>query len=127
MAHKLGAGQGSGWAKSQATKIRAKSPLVSKVALRLLRTGGYLGSVREALKIEYRVLTRIVHSENFEEGVRVMFGDRDFWPEWRPPSTGSVTYDHVAKYFSPLKGKELALEPSSGHPLVKNEVVAMHA
>ena len=61
---------GGRWALAQARKIDAKSPLSSKITLRQLRTGMILDSVESALKIEYRILSRLIGSRNFQEGVR---------------------------------------------------------
>ncbi|MEL7109373.1 MAG: enoyl-CoA hydratase/isomerase family protein [Pseudomonadota bacterium] len=101
--------RGSTWAKSQATKFAARSPLSIKIALRLLRTSEYLDSTREALKLEYRALSRLVQSRNFREGVRAAFEDMDYWPAWKPNSVFNVTYDMVSEYFTPLRDGELDL------------------
>lgn len=101
--------RGSPWAKSQATKFAARSPLSIKIALRLLRTSEYLDSTREALKLEYRALSRLVQSRNFREGVRAAFEDMDYWPVWKPNSVFNVTYDMVSEYFTPLRDGELDL------------------
>ena len=105
--------QSSGaWAKTQATKILAKSPLSTKIALRQIRTGQYLGSISEALKIEYRLTTRLAKTRNFREGVRATLVEMDFCPDWQPSSLRSVTYDRVAKFFTPFGIEDLRLEPS---------------
>ncbi|MFN3212489.1 MAG: enoyl-CoA hydratase/isomerase family protein [Henriciella sp.] len=100
---------GSQWAKAQATKIEAKSPLSVRIALRLLRTGEYLGSLQDGLKIEYRIGSRLVHCRNFYEGVRATLIDKDHDPYWRPAGLRSMTFDMVAPYFRPLDKKELRL------------------
>lgn len=101
--------RGSVWAKQQATKFNSKSPLSTKISLRLLRTGHYLDSVREALKVEYRILSRLVLSSNFKEGVRAVYEDKDHWPIWQPSNVSRVDYDMVSRYFSPLRDGELHL------------------
>lgn len=106
-------GRGGAWAIEQARKIDAKSPLSSKIALRQLRTGRFLGGVDTALKIEYRILSRLVGSQNFQEGVRAKHVDKDHCPHWRPYSLNRVTNDMVEKYFSPLHGTELDLQTNS--------------
>ncbi|NQY14952.1 MAG: enoyl-CoA hydratase/isomerase family protein [Henriciella sp.] len=104
--------QSSGaWAKKQATKILAKSPLSTKIALRQIRTGQYLESVSEALKIEYRLTTRLAKTRNLREGVRATLVEMDFCPDWHPGSLRSVTYDHVAKFFTPYGIEDLELDP----------------
>lgn len=101
--------RGSRWTKRQATKLNSKSPLSTKIALRLIRTGTFLDSTKEALKIEHRVLSRLVRSSNFNEGVRAVHVDKDHCPNWAPRSMNHVTYDMVSQYFSPLRDRELCL------------------
>lgn len=101
--------KGSAWAKSQATKMSAKSPLSTRITLRLLRTGPYLDSSKEALILEYRVLSRLLASQNFREGVRAAFEDKDHWPNWKPDTIFKVTYDMVSEYFTPSQDRELLL------------------
>lgn len=105
---------GGGWAKAQASKMALKSPLCTKIALRLIRTGQFLGTTDDALKLEYRVTSRLLKSREFREGVRAKLIDQYCRPYWEPPSLPRVSYDLVAKFFSPhgLKGLRLApIEP----------------
>lgn len=99
-----------GWAKTQATRIRAKSPLSTCVAFRQIRTGRYLGSIDDALKLEFRLTSRLVADQNFEEGVRAALIDMDYCPQWKPYSLKNVTCDLVSKFFRPLGEKELRLD-----------------
>ncbi len=98
--------KGSEWAKAQATKISAKSPLSIKIALRQMRTGTYLGSVTDALRIEYRIASRILSTSDFREGVRAKIIDKDHSPRWSTHRLQAVTFDMVAKFFSPMRDKE---------------------
>lgn len=107
--------QSSGtWAKTQATKILAKSPLSTKITLRQIRTGQYLESINEALKIEYRLTSRLAKTHNFREGVRATLVEMDFCPDWQPASLRTVTYDRVAKFFTPFGIEDLALKTAQG-------------
>lgn len=106
-----GLSRGGDWALVQARKMESKSPLSSSITLRLLRTGRVLDSVETALKIEYRILARLVESRNFKEGVRAKYSDMDHCPKWRPASLNRVTKDMVNGYFSPLPSNELRFHP----------------
>ncbi|MEO0549684.1 MAG: enoyl-CoA hydratase/isomerase family protein [Pseudomonadota bacterium] len=99
--------KGSEWARSQATELSAKSPRSTKIALRQMRTGKYLSSLRDALKIEYRIASRLVASHDFREGVRARLIDKDHYPIWAPSSISAATLDMVSSYFSPLESREL--------------------
>jgi len=98
--------RGSRWAKAQATKISAKSPISVKIALRQLRTGVYLGSISDALRIEYRIASRILSTSDFREGVRAKIIEKDHNPRWSQDRLQSVSFDMVAKFFSPMPNEE---------------------
>lgn len=97
---------GDDWAKQQATRIKAKSALSSRIALRQIRTGAFLESVADALRIEYRITSRLVQTRNFHEGVRAALIDRDYCPRWSPDSVYDVSFDMVAPFFQPLDQNE---------------------
>lgn len=99
--------RGSSWAKSQATRMAAKSPLSTRIVFRQIDTGAYLGSLKEAVMIEYRIASRLCYTRNFAEGVRAMFLDMDHNPYWKPRALRKVTYDMVSQFYSPLKPAEL--------------------
>jgi len=100
---------GSLWARQQATKMLAKSPLSTKITLRQLRTARYLDSLEASLQIDFRVASRLVETRNFREGVRAVHWERDHCPSWEPNSLFAVNKDMVSKFFSPICEKELQL------------------
>ncbi|EXB86676.1 hypothetical protein L484_013207 [Morus notabilis] len=78
----------------------------------LIREGRF-ESLDQCLVREYRVsLTAISKdvSNDFCEGVRARFVDKDFAPKWDPPSLGDVSEDMVNCYFSPRPEVESELE-----------------
>ena len=101
--------QGSQWARGQKTKILAKSPLCTRIALRQIRTGELLETMSVALKVEYRLLSRLFASSSFQEGFRAMFEDEDYYPDWLACSNRKIRNDAVARYFAPMENGELAL------------------
>lgn len=100
--------RGSKWAKAQATKISAKSPLSTKIALRQIRTGMCLSSLQAALRLEYRIASRLVRFRDFHEGVRAVVLDKDHAPRWQPNDLRCVHSDLVSSFFSPLEDHELS-------------------
>ena len=101
---------GSAWGRSQASKLAAKSPLSSHIALRQARTAIYLDSLKASLKIEYRIMSRLIHTHNFREGVRATLKDMDYWPDWNVSTLHEVSGDMVSKYFNNLGPLELRLD-----------------
>lgn len=98
---------GSEWAKAQAEQISRTCPLSAGIALRQLQTGLILSDVREALRLEFRNLSRLVVTRNFREGLRSVLLDPNAEPEWDPPTFARVTSNRLAPFFAPPKEGEL--------------------
>ncbi len=81
--------------------ISRKSPTSMKIALAQMQAGPSL-SFREALQIEFRIVSRIIKGSDFQEGVRALIIDKDQKPSWRPPTLEQVTDDMVTSHFAPL-------------------------
>ncbi|XVF48279.1 hypothetical protein PTKIN_Ptkin03bG0177300 [Pterospermum kingtungense] len=97
-----------GWCKTVLRKMKEASPLSLKVTLRSIRDGRFQ-SLDCCLAREYRMsLSGISQrvSNDFSEGVRARFVDKDFAPKWDPPSLEEVTKDMVESYFYPLSESE---------------------
>ena len=66
--------------------------------------------IGEALRTEFRIVSRIVYSHDFYEGVRATIIDKDNAPRWRPADLAGVAQRAVEEHFAPL-AEELALVP----------------
>ena len=93
---------GSEWATSELATMRTKSPLSSKVSLRLLEEGARRDSFTDEMVAEYALATRVVHTHDFAEGVRALLIDKDNEPMWDPPMPEAVPDDMVDALFEPL-------------------------
>jgi enoyl-CoA hydratase len=100
------------WSRDTAKTIRAKSPTSTKVAFRQLREGAKLG-FDDCMKMEWRMVNRIVAGHDFYEGVRATIIDKDGAPKWKPASLAGVSDADVDAYFAPVAG-ELALQAGDG-------------
>jgi enoyl-CoA hydratase len=96
------------WADDAAKTIRTKSPTSSKITVRQLREGAKL-DFDDCMKMEYRIVNRIVAGREFYEGVRATIIDKDGAPKWQPADLAQVTDANIAAYFAPLPDKELKL------------------
>ena len=97
----------SDWARQQGHVLSTKSPQTMKVALRQLRTGARLASFAENMRMEFRLGARIVHTHDFQEGVRAVIVDKDGAPKWSPDTLAGVTDAELGRLFAPLPpGKE---------------------
>jgi enoyl-CoA hydratase len=99
--------RGSTFASEAAATMASKSPTSLAIALEQMRRGGGL-SFEEAMRVEFRIVSRIVAGHDFYEGVRALIVDKDQAPVWQPSAVGDVTDAAVAAYFAPLD-KELEL------------------
>jgi enoyl-CoA hydratase len=89
------------WARAQAATIRQKSPTSLRIAMRQMHDGAR-ADFRECMRIEYRIVTRVLQGHDFYEGVRAVILDKDNSPQWQPPDLASVGEDDLARYFAPL-------------------------
>jgi enoyl-CoA hydratase len=96
------------WSSDIAKTIRTKSPTSLKVTFRQIREGKRL-DFDDCMRMEYRMVNRIVAGRDFYEGVRAVIIDKDNAPKWRPSELSGVSQTDVEAYFAPLGQKELNL------------------
>ncbi len=102
------AGEAAAWAKGTAAELRAKSPTALKVAYRLMREARTC-SVADTLKLDYRLARRFINGTEFYEGIRAVIIDKDYTPQWDPPTLDAVTAEAVDAFFAPLSEGDLEL------------------
>ena len=100
--------RGDEWARANADVIRAKSPTSVKISHRQLRNGRSL-DFDDCMRMEFRMVNRVIASHDFYEGVRATIIDKDGAPQWRPSSLAEVSDAAVDAYFAPLGEDELDL------------------
>jgi enoyl-CoA hydratase len=96
------------WGDDTAKAIRSKSPTATKIAFRQLREGAKL-DFDDGMKMEWRLVNRVVAGHDFYEGVRATIIDKDGAPKWEPADLAGVTDADVSAYFAPLSGRELSI------------------
>ncbi|MEI9886964.1 MAG: enoyl-CoA hydratase/isomerase family protein [Rhizomicrobium sp.] len=99
---------GSDWAFETAKTIRAKSPTATKLAFRQIREGAKL-DFDDCMRMEFRMVSRVIAGHDFYEGVRATIIDKDGAPKWRPATLAEVSDADIDAYFAPLGEKELPL------------------
>jgi enoyl-CoA hydratase len=102
---------GSDWAHTCLAELAIRSPLSLKLTLAAIRNARTLGSLEDALNVEYRLCTRLFEHGEFIEGVRALLVDKDRAPKWRPPAIEDSADVSVAEWLAPLPdGEELGLK-----------------
>lgn len=92
------------------------APTALKVSLEALRRARGL-SLRECLRMEFRIVAAFMRRSDFYEGVRAALVDKDGEPRWAPATLAEVTPADVDAFFEPLPAdQELQLGPEPGAP-----------
>jgi enoyl-CoA hydratase len=60
------------------------------------------------MQTEFRIVSRIIHGEDFYEGVRAVIVDKDNAPSWQPAALDAVTQADIDRHFAPLGADEPA-------------------
>lgn len=100
------------WAMKTRADLLTKSPLALKASLAAMRRAPALGSLEEALNVEFRLCTHLFERGEFPEGVRALLVDKDKAPRWQPARLEDVTSAMVESLFAPVDASdEPALAP----------------
>ena len=86
--------------------IGTKSPTSLKVALRSLQLGRK-NSFEDCMKMEFRMVNKVMNDHDFYEGVRALIIDKDNKPSWSPKSIEDVEDSFVDEFFHSLTENEL--------------------
>ncbi len=97
---------GSSFARSALAAMQEKSPTSQAIALRQMELGADL-SFEEAMRVEFRIVSRICRGHDLYEGVRATIIDKDQSPQWRPRPDEALDERAIAAYFDPLGADEL--------------------
>jgi enoyl-CoA hydratase len=94
--------QGSDDFAKQALQImQSRSPTSLHVAQRQIRAGAML-SMDECMRMEFRILNRMLTGHDFYEGIRAALVEKGSQPQWRPATLDEVDEEAIEAYFAPL-------------------------
>ncbi len=96
------------WAAKTAVIVRSKSPLSLKLALAQVRRGANW-DFETCMRMEMRIVSRVIEGHDFYEGVRAVIVDKDNKPVWQPATLAQVSAEEVERHFAPLPDAELTL------------------
>jgi enoyl-CoA hydratase len=102
------AGEGSEFAAKTAAGMRTKSPTSMNLAFEQVRRGAAM-DFEEAMKTEFRIVSRIGDGHDFHEGVRAVLIDKDNQPRWQPASLEEVDRAVIDHHFASLGERELEI------------------
>jgi enoyl-CoA hydratase len=101
-------GASSEWAAKTAATLRTQSPLSLKLALAQVRRGAQ-SDFETCMRLEFRIVSRVIEGHDFYEGVRAVIVDKDNKPHWQPATLSGVSDAEVERHFAPLYGGDLPL------------------
>ncbi len=97
---------GSEFAAKAAAGMRAKSPTSMSLAFEQVRRGAAM-DFEEAMRTEFRIVSRIGDGHDFYEGVRAVLIDKDNQPRWQPASLDEVDRAAIERHFASLGDRDL--------------------
>lgn len=106
--------RGSDFAQNALLGLRRAAPLSAASALHLIRRARKTGSLREALRAEYRWTSRAAEHGDFLEGIRAQVIDKDRKPNWQHASLHKVSPETIGAMVEDLGEDELRFEGELG-------------
>ncbi len=100
--------EGSEFAAKTAAGMRTKSPTSMNLAFEQVRRGGAM-SFEDAMRTEFRIVSRIGEGHDFFEGVRAVIVDKDNQPRWQPASLEAVDPAVIEHHFASLGEQDLEI------------------
>jgi enoyl-CoA hydratase len=104
---------GGSFAASTLEMMHAKSPTSLAVARMQMARGAHL-TFEEAMRLEYRIVSRLIHAPDFYEGVRAVIIDKDNTPRWTPATLDGLKEEEIAACFAPLEDDLTFVNASAG-------------
>ncbi|MAW89119.1 MAG: 3-hydroxyisobutyryl-CoA hydrolase [Phyllobacteriaceae bacterium] len=102
------ANEGDEFAARTLGTMNTRSPTSLHVAFRQLALGADR-SMDDCMRMEFRIVNRMLTGHDFYEGIRAVLVDRDNAPAWKPAGVDAVDPADIDAYFAPLPGGELPL------------------
>ena len=97
----LQADAGDPFAAATLAQLETRSPTSLAITFRQLRDGRDL-SFEDAIRREFRIVSRIPLGHDFFEGIRALVIDKDRAPRWNPATLGEVSSEAIDRHFAPL-------------------------
>ena len=105
--------QGSAFAADTLALLAAKSPTSVAIGLRQMAEGRS-ADIEAALRIEFRIVSRVCRMGDFYEGVRAVIIDKDNQPRWSPARLEEIDDVTIDACFARLGEGELTFEGGAG-------------
>jgi enoyl-CoA hydratase len=105
-------GEDEVWAKETANELRKKSPTSLKIAFKQMQVGKSL-TLREALKLEFRLASHLIEMHDFGEGVDARIAGKGRAAKWQPATLENVSDAEIDRLFAtPVDGELHLMDPN---------------
>lgn len=98
----------SDFAAESVKTLSRMSPTSLRLTFEQMKCGRSL-DFDDNMKMEFRMVRRVMEGHDFFEGVRAQILDKDRAPKWKPATLTDVSNEEIGKYFAPLGDRELKL------------------
>lgn len=98
----------SDFAKDTIAILARMSPTSLRLTFEQMKRGRSL-DFDDVMRMEYRIVSRVMRGHDFFEGVRALLVDKDKNPIWSPDKLDAVSDNQIMSYFETLDDEELKL------------------
>ena len=96
----------SDFAQKNLSLLKSKSPTSLKITFRQIRNGAEL-DFEDCMRMEYRMVSKVMSDHDFYEGVRALIIDKDNKPLWKPGNIDEISDESIDEFFKNLESNEL--------------------
>lgn len=100
------AGQKEGFASDTLATLSKMSPTSLRLTFEQMRRGAS-HNFADTMKMEFRIVNKVMRNADFFEGVRALIIDKDRNPKWSPETLSDIGEGEIAAYFENLGPEEL--------------------
>ncbi|MGB6118686.1 MAG: enoyl-CoA hydratase/isomerase family protein [Mesorhizobium sp.] len=102
------AGASDEFAHAALEMLRKRSPTSLNVSFAQISNGAML-DMSECMRMEFRILNRMLAGRDFYEGIRAALIDKGDTPKWNPATLEEIDGLAIDAYFAPLEGGDLPI------------------
>ena len=96
----------SDFAQKNLSLLKSKSPTSLKITFRQIKNGAEL-DFEDCMRMEYRMVSKVMSDHDFYEGVRALIIDKDNKPLWKPGNIDEISDETIDEFFKNLENNEL--------------------
>ena len=96
----------SDFAQKNLNLLKSKSPTSLKITFRQIKNGAEL-DFEDCMRMEYRMVSKVMSDHDFYEGVRALIIDKDNKPLWKPGNIDEISDETIDEFFKNLENNEL--------------------